>query len=143
MQAHELFRLLEALQLPPNDYVVFGSGPLVVRGIVKDTQDLDVVCRGPAWETVCTLAPPRRVQPWDVLLVSLHDGGLTFGTRWAIGDVDTDQLIDTAETIDGLPFARMEHVISYKKLLGRPKDLAHLEALARHERALNDCRGGD
>jgi hypothetical protein len=131
---HDLFDRLRALRLPAGDFVVFGSGPLVVRGIIEASNDLDVVCRGPAWRAVCALSPPKP-SPWGVELVSLDDGRLTFGTRWAIGEVDTDELIDTAEIIDGLPFARLEHVIAYKRHSGRPKDLAHLDAL---ERAADD-----
>lgn len=32
-------------------------------------------------------------------------------------------LIDTAETIDGLPFVRLEHVRARKAAMGREKDL--------------------
>lgn len=128
---HEIFELLRALELPGGDYVVFGSGPLVVRGIIEPTNDLDVVCRGSAWRAVCRLAPPKRVEPWGVDLVTLHGGRLTFGTSWAIGEVDVDELIDTAERIDGLPFARLEQVVAYKRLSARPKDVAHLQALRR------------
>lgn len=127
---HDLFERLRALRLPIGEFAVFGSGPLVVRGVIEASNDLDVVCRGGAWKAVCALSPPEP-SPWGVDLVSLDDGRLTFGTRWAIGDVDPDELIDTAEIIDGLPFARLEHVIAYKRLSGRPKDLDHLAALAR------------
>lgn len=128
----ELFELLRALRLPAKDYAIFGSGPLIVRGVIPASNDLDVLCRGSAWEAVCALAPPRVVAPWGVELVSLYEDRLTFGTTWAIGDVDVDDLIETAERHLGLPFVRLEHVIAYKKLSGRPKDLAHLDALARH-----------
>ena len=39
------------------------------------------------------------------------------------------QLIDTAERIDGLPFVRLKHVVRYKRLARRPKDLEHLRLL--------------
>ena len=63
------------------------------------------------------------------LIVSLFDGTVTIGTEWAIGEFDVDELIDTAETIDGLPFVRLVHVIRYKEIAARPKDLRHLELL--------------
>ena len=129
---HELFDLLRQLELPGGDYVVFGSGPLVVRGLIEATNDLDVVCRGEAWREVCALSPPERVPAWNVDLVSLYEGRITFGTSWAIGDVDVDDLIDTAETIQELPFARLEHVVAYKEISARPKDRLHLEALENH-----------
>lgn len=59
---------------------------------------------------------------------------ITVGTRWAIGSVDTDELIDSAERIRGLPFAPLEAVVAYKKVSRRPKDLAHLEIIERHRR---------
>ena len=125
----ELFDLLRRLRLPPEDYAIFGSGPLIVRGVIKASNDLDVLCRARAWEAVCLLAPPQRAEPWGVDLVSLYGDRLTFGTSWAIGDVNVDELIDTAEVIEGLPFARLDLVVAYKELSDRPKDRAHLEAL--------------
>ena len=65
-----------------------------------------------------------------VEIVEVFDGALTFGTEWAIGDPDVDLLIDTAETIDGLPFVRLEHVAAYKRIANRPKDRAHLAIIA-------------
>ena len=132
---HPLFLKLAALGLPADDYVIFGSGPLVVRGIIEATNDLDVVCRGTAWEVVCAVSPPRRVEPWGVDLVSLEDGRLTFGTTWAVGDVNVDELIESAEIIEGLPFARLEYVVEYKRTLGRLKDLEHLAALTSFQAA--------
>jgi hypothetical protein len=49
---HELFDFLKSLQLPTGDFAVFGSGPLIVRGIIPITNDLDVICRGSTWEEV-------------------------------------------------------------------------------------------
>lgn len=135
---NELFELLRALRLPAGDHAIFGSGPLVVRGVIDATNDLDVLCRGTAWQAVCALAPPKLVSPWNVELVSLHDNRLTFGTTWAIGNVDAGEIIDTAEMIQGMPFARLKHVVAYKKLSNRPKDLAHLEALARYDLARDE-----
>lgn len=130
----ELFDQLRALELPPNDYVIFGSGPLVVRGVIEQSNDLDVVCRGAAWQAVCRLAPPEPDPHWGVELVNLCDGRLSFGSTWAVGDVDVDEIVDNAETIDGLPFAPLDYVVDYKRILGRPKDLEHLEALDRFTR---------
>lgn len=127
----ELFERMRSLRLPPDDYAIFGSGPLVVRGVIEATNDLDILCRGAAWDAVCALAAPKHDPKWEVELVSLLDGRLTFGTSWAIGEVDVNEVIDTAETIDGLPFARLAFVVEYKKVSSRPKDLAHLEALAK------------
>ena len=59
----------------------------------------------------------------------MADGAVTFGKKWGIGKFDVDELIDTAEIIDGLPFVRLEHVICYKKIRASAKDLLHLDKL--------------
>jgi DNA-binding transcriptional ArsR family regulator len=130
-----LFQLLGGLKLPLGDYAVFGSGPLVVRGIISAANDLDVLCRGAAWERAMQLGNLVYLAEHDVSVVTLHDDGITLGNRWAIGDFDVDHLIDTAEVIDNLPFVKIEHVIAYKKLAGRPKDLDHLRLIDSYQRS--------
>jgi hypothetical protein len=128
----ELSRLLgevRALGLPAGNFVLFGSAPLLVRGIVPMTGDVDVLARGPAWEAARALGPTVRLAHYDVDVVRLLDGRTEIGTVWGIGDVDVDDLIDSAEVIDGLPFGALAHVRAYKELAGRPKDREHLRLL--------------
>ena len=120
---------VRALGLPAEHFVLFGSGPLLVRGIVPPTGDLDVLTRGPAWEVARGLGPMVRLSPYDVEVVRLLQGRIEIGTVWGIGEVDVDHLIDDAEIIDGLPFAGLAHVRAYKQLAGRPKDREHLRLL--------------
>lgn len=121
----ELFGLLRSLELPVRDYAIFGSGPLIVRGIIAATNDLDIIARGPAWEQVRLVGEISRFDDENEC-VNLFDGRITFGTTWKYGSFDLDALIDTAELIDGLPFVRLEHVITYKEAADRPKDRDHL-----------------
>ncbi len=124
-----LFKLLRNLDLPKGHFAVFGSGPLIVRGIISASNDLDVLCRGSAWKFVQTLGKLEYLPEYELEIVSLADGQLTFGTRWGIGSFDTDALINTAEIMDDLPFVQLEHVASYKRVSKRPKDQEHLRAM--------------
>jgi hypothetical protein len=128
----EVARLLaevRALALPAGHFVLFGSAPLLVRGIVPATGDIDVLARGPAWDLARSLASTVRLSPYDVDVVRLLGGRIEIGTVWGIGEVDVDQLIDDAEEIDGLSFARLARVRAYKELADRPKDREHLRLL--------------
>ena len=120
---------VRALGLPAGNFVLFGSAPLLVRGIVPMTGDVDVLARGPAWEAARALGPTVRLPHYDVDVVRLLDGRIEIGTVWGIGDVDVDDLIDSAEVIDGLPFGGLAQVRAYKELAGRPKDREHLRLL--------------
>ena len=126
----DLIDLLRSLELPLGDFAVFGSGPLIVRGIIEAANDLDVISRGTAWDRACELGNLVYLEDHQVEVVSFFDGAITVGRSWAYGEVDIDHLIDTAELIDGLPFVLLEHVVRYKQAAARPKDLIHLRSLA-------------
>lgn len=123
-----LFRQLKSLNLPANEFAVFGSGPLIIRNIIAAANDLDIICRGSAWETVQQLGTMEYLDEYDISVVIMCDGRISFGTSWGIGDVDIDELIDSAEIINGLPFVRLEHVVRYKKARASDKDVLHLKA---------------
>ena len=129
--AKDLFSVLRSLQLPAGDFAVFGSGPLIVRGIIEAGNDLDVVSRGEAWRMAIEMGDLVYLPEHDVEVVSMYGGAITIGTRWAIGEFDTDELIDAAEIIEGLPFVKLKYVVRYKEIATRPKDLAHLRLLER------------
>ena len=131
--SEELLAALRALEIPEDDHAVFGSGPLLVRGIIDTAGDLDVLCRGAAWDRACELGEMVDLEE-GVQIASIYDGAITFGRSWAYGVFDIDELIDTAEIIDGVPFVLMEHVMAYKRAADRPKDRAHLDRIADHER---------
>ena len=115
--------------MPSGDFAIFGSGPLIVRGVVEATNDLDIIARRAAWERVIQIGTVSTFDDGNPC-VNLLDGRITFGTTWKYGTFNLDELIDTAELIEGLPFVRLEHVVSYKRAAGRPKDLEHLEQMA-------------
>jgi hypothetical protein len=120
--ALSFFGKLRALNLPTADYAIFGSGPLAVRALIEDVHDLDVVARGTAWEQAKGLAEVR-IAPEGDPVVWLEGGAIEVFGGWLGWDID--MLIDNAEIIDGLPFARLEDVLAFKLSLRRPKDIAH------------------
>ena len=123
-----LFDQVRRLELPPNGYAIFGSGPLAIRDIIPECNDLDILCGPETWEMVSHLGATEILPAYGVTVVSLYDGSITFGTEWGIGDFNVGELIRTAEMIDSLPFVRLEHVIRYKRLRSSAKDLQHLSA---------------
>jgi hypothetical protein len=130
--AARLLGKLRALALPEGDYAVFGSGPLAARGLLGELGDLDVVARGAAWERAKELGPVRSAPEGDPV-VRLEGGAVEIFGGWLGWDIDA--LIDGAEMIDGLPFARLEDVLAFKRSLGRPKDIAHVRLIEDHLRA--------
>jgi len=115
-----LLRELKSLGLPPDDFAVFGSGPMVIRGM-REPHDLDVLARGEAWDICKSKSEPRKAVSGGEVC-EFADGDVEVFSSWAPGEWDTDELIDTAETIDGIRFVRLEHVLEWKRRMGREKD---------------------
>lgn len=137
-----LLGAVRGLDLPAGQYAVFGSGPLVVRGL-REGADIDLVVTPPLYARLRE-APEWTVRPRD-------DGGETLARDdfdvmerlefpGYVGDVPG--MIADAERIDGVPFVRLPELRRFKAALNRPKDHVDLElidaALAR-ERTPGDA----
>ena len=130
MNTAEAFEMLRSVDLPAGDYAVFGSGPLLVRGIIDQAHDIDVIARGEAWTQALEQGELTYLPEEDITVAAFFDGDLSVGTTWAFGDVDINDLIDTAELFEGVPFVLIEHVIAYKRVAARDKDQDHLQRIA-------------
>ncbi|MGW6456873.1 hypothetical protein ACWF94_13280 [Streptomyces sp. NPDC055078] len=131
--ADGLFSALAAIQLPRNDYVVCGSAALYVRGLRPRMGDLDILARGAAWEKALTLGDPEPTISGHGLRVVHPDAAIEIMDRWTPG-WSSDQLIDEADVIDGVPFMRLGDVLRWKIAAGRPKDLDDIAAIRRLHR---------
>lgn len=128
---HPYLRELIDLELPEGAWALFGSGPLLLRGWIDDVGDLDVIVRGPAWEKALAIGELRPL-PDGTEIVYVGEG-VTVGRTWRFGEVDIDEMIDTAELIEGIPCVRLEHIVAYKELFDRPRDQAHLAVIEAHK----------
>jgi hypothetical protein len=125
-----LIRRLIALDLDRDDFVIFGSAPLLAHGLRRSIRDLDVVARGAAWRRASELGIPAIGTISGDPIVSLCGGCIQVSQEWVLKTWSVDDLIDRAEIIQGLRFARLVDVLAYKKMLMRPKDIADIQALS-------------
>lgn len=139
LRDHPLIRRLLSLGLDPDDFVIFGSGPLLAHGLRDDIADLDILARGSAWRRALdhrdyTLELGPHSQE---LMLRFFGGTIEISEYWIDGTWDVDSLIDTAEVFDldprdryaKLPFARLATVWNYKLNLNRAKDRPDLLAM--------------
>jgi hypothetical protein len=125
-----LIRRLVALDLERRDFVIFGSAPLLAWGLRDSVRDLDIVARGAAWEKVSTMGLPAVGGLTGDPIVQFWGGRIQCSQKWISPLWDSDELIDDADMIDGLRFARLSAVLAYKKLLLRQKDIEDIAAIA-------------
>lgn len=82
-----------------------------------------------AWEQATRLGTVREAPGGDPV-VRLEAGAIEIFGGW-LGR-DTRAIIERAEVIDGVPFARLEDVLAFKRSYGHPKDLEHARIIERH-----------
>jgi hypothetical protein len=116
--------------LDPDDFVIFGSGPLLVHGIRDVIHDLDIVARGSAWRWARAFGSHSVGAITGTPAARFRDGKIVFFDQWISPYWDTDELIDRADIYGGLRFASLGDVLAYKQMLLRPKDIADMRAMA-------------
>jgi hypothetical protein len=129
MQSSRLFAELLSLRLPADDFVIAGSGPLFARGWIADPTDLDIVARGAAWRIAAALGTIERAPYSASQRVQLFGGDLDVLDGWFPDNWSVDELIENADIFEGLRFVALEVVAATKAMIGRQRDLAHLEVL--------------
>jgi len=125
----ELFDRLRALELPKGSYVVFGSGPLAIRGL-KEPHDLDVVVTEDVYNEY------KVKEGWKELVrnddTCMVKDGIELWYSWTPDTWDVGVLIQQAEEIDGLPFVPLPQVLIWKVSSGRSEDLEDVERIRAH-----------
>jgi hypothetical protein len=116
-----------SLELPANDYVLFGSLPLLAHDLIENVNDIDILARGSAWEYAQTFAKAELAPmgEWRVKLEFIEIYNAWLG-------MDVDAIIDRAIFINGLPYADLQDVLEFKQKLNRPKDADHIRCIKEH-----------
>jgi hypothetical protein len=126
-----LHALVAELDLDPNDFVIFGSGPLLAHGLREHISDLDIVARGETAERAFACGAKVLGEINGAELAVFDDGRIQFSRGWISDAWSADELIDKAKFIGGLRYARLDDVLRFKQALGRLKDLKDIEAIQR------------
>lgn len=125
---------VRSLDVPREDVVLAGSGPLLAHGVIAEVGDVDIVARGEAWDRVAARGDVRAGELGDHY-VNLA-GGVQVFSGWR-GE-PADAVIARSAAVDGVLVASLADVVAYKRRLGRPKDLEHLAALKRWADVMTD-----
>ena len=117
------------LDLPLGQYVIFGSGPLGVRNFRK-MSDLDLLVKPGLWQDLIKKYPLLDNGKSGYLKI----GSIEIFSDWLPWLENVDELIDTAEIIKGFPFAKLEWVLKWKKMVNRDKDQEDIKIIEEYLR---------
>jgi hypothetical protein len=105
---------LDALNIPREDYVIFGSGPMAIKGLLEPA-DLDVVVRENVYKEMFGDKEPIRI------------GNIELSYTWP--KIKTEEIFKNINWVQGYPFADIKLVRHYKKEMNREKDITDLKLL--------------
>ncbi len=126
--SNKIRKLLEKfnkLDLPRDQYVIFGSGPLAIRGI-REGRDLDVIVYD---ELFAELKKRYRHESEYKDKIVLEGGDIEiFPARKSYVD-KAEEAIEKADAIEGYRFMNLKDLIRWKNKLSRPKDHRDIEMI--------------
>lgn len=158
MLPHEkqrLLRVLEDLNLPEDQWILSGSGSLVMHGIERDRPmgDVDIFCATRLWfdlyhEGLVGIIREGSYAPWHVwttdpddpkrradppyLYKEIHGIEVNVFHSWrkrGVGDIDVAFWLANAEIIDGIPCVSLQFMLDWKEQIGRAKDQTDIERI--------------
>ena len=128
-----MFAAIRELKLPLGHYAITGSGALGIRNL-REIADIDIIVSAELWDV---LAKEYGITEDDVTLKIVIKNGVIeafcedsfFIQKKEPQDPNVQERIAQAEIIDGLPFEALNHIIYYKRKMGREKDLEDISLL--------------
>jgi hypothetical protein len=128
MEFKLLLEQLNNLNLPKDKYVVVGSGSMAAHGI-REANDFDILVTFDLWE---------EFEKDNPVVMSGKTQNILFGDLQILGNgsmyripeiASIEEMISTADIIEGHPFLKLELVKKFKKNEGREKDLKDIDLI--------------
>ncbi len=108
---------LKELNIPKDDFVIYGSAPMVIRGLKEKNNDLDVLVKDIVWEKLSVKYPNNINGDYiDINGISFTHTDMNF-----LGDMN--EVIKKSEIIDGFHILSLSETKRWKEKVGGEKHL--------------------
>lgn len=112
---------VKALQLPPDHFIVIGSGVMGALGI-RESNDIDLAVSQDLFDALVAEGWHREIRHNEAMLT--HEDVEVWRTWGTPGAWRTfEQLLEDSVIISGIAFCSLDYVLQVKKMKARPKDL--------------------
>ena len=123
---------LKELNIPKEDFVIYGSAPMVLRGLKEKNNDLDVLVRDSLWDKLSVKYPNNVNGDY----IDINGVSFTHTDKNFLGDID--EVIKNSDIIDGYHILSILETKRWKETAGGERHLADVkkidEYLAKVER---------
>ncbi|NGX30069.1 MAG: hypothetical protein K940chlam4_00911 [Candidatus Anoxychlamydiales bacterium] len=110
----EKLKELDKLKLPKGSFAITGSGPLAIRNI-REAQDIDIMVKKNLWDELCKKYTPYDEKHMKIGYIEIWKDFINLTPKM-------NEIIDTAEIIEGYPFVSLKDTLLWKEFLNRKKD---------------------
>lgn len=127
----KLFEAIRHLNLPLGHYLITGSGPMGIRELRK-INDIDLLVSDELWEKLASQYGITEKNGIKKIVIGEIEA---FGSKSFPEEsgLSVTKRLEDAEMIEGLPFESLEHVIMFKQMQGRDKDLQDIDLLTSYQ----------
>lgn len=106
---------LESLNVSKNDMVIYGSAPLVLRGLKGKNSDLDVLVKDDLWNKL------KVDYPNNINGDFIDIDGVSFTHRSSDFFESMDSIMQKSDIIDGYHVMNLEETVKWKEKVGTEK----------------------
>lgn len=129
----ELTTALKNYNFHSNQFAIIGSGPLAIRNI-REASDLDVLVSDSLWQELEAKYPHKKES--GVTKIQLEPDIEVVGegsAYWNLEIASFQQMIDTADVIDGIRYLNLDILKKFKQKIGRDKDIKDIELIDNYQ----------
>lgn len=109
---------LKELNISKDDFVIYGSAPMVLRGLKEKNNDLDVLVRDSLWDKLCVKYPDNVNGDY----IDINGVSFTRTSKGFLGDID--EAICKSDVIDGYNILSILETKNWKEKVGGERHLA-------------------
>lgn len=123
-----IFDKLKELNLPLGKYVVVSSGTLDALGI-RQASDIDIAVTRDLHEELRKTKEWKEHELYGKIFLQKDIFTIIPKLDWEKYETTTEEAINSALVIEGIPFMNLEELLKFKIAMGREKDQKDIELL--------------
>jgi len=122
---------VKELHLPLGRYVVIGSGTLDALGL-RSANDIDIAALPELYQQLRATGEWKEEERYQKIFLIKEGVEINPQLEWEDFPTTTQQAIDSALVIDGVPFLNLEELRKFKLAFGRQKDFDDIALIDRY-----------
>ena len=117
---------LDHLNFPKDQYLIWGSGPLAIRGL-REARDVDLIVTKNLWDDLIKKYTPEGPKKNNIKIADIEIWNDLLNLTDKI-----DEIIADSDSIEGFPFMKLSYTVEWKKNRNSKKDLRDIALIKKY-----------